>query len=240
MRFYVIYLMNMKSKILILEDESDINDLIAYHLKKKGYDVAQAFTVNEAHEKILRQKPALLVLDLMLSDMSGVKYCEQLKADKSTQDIAILMLTAKSEHEDILKGFEAGADDYVTKPFQVQEVIARIDAILRRVQSDFKKEAVFHYRDLEIHWERHKVYAKKKEVKLTLTEFNILKTLAQNQGCVLTRDRLLDAVSGDANVIDRTIDVHMQALRKKIGSAKNVVDQYIETIRGVGYRFRDE
>ena len=198
----------------------------------------QAKSAEEALPIINEQKPIMIILDLMLPKMSGLELCHKLKKESQTQDIPILMLTAKSEKEDIIKGLEMGADDYVTKPFDVREVVARVRALLRRKTSAHELgQPGFSYKKLKIDWERHKVYIHAQPISLTLMEFKILKCLIQNQGRVLTRDRLLDGVLGkEAAVVDRTIDVHIQSLRKKMGE-KN---QYIETIRGIGYRFRDE
>ena len=231
-------MLKTQSYILITEDESDIRELIAYHLEKNSFSVKQAKSAEEALPIINEQKPIMIILDLMLPKMSGLELCHKLKKESQTQDIPILMLTAKSEKEDIIKGLEMGADDYVTKPFDVREVVARVRALLRRKTSAHELgQPGFSYKKLKIDWERHKVYIHAQPISLTLMEFKILKCLIQNQGRVLTRDRLLDGVLGkEAAVVDRTIDVHIQSLRKKMGE-KN---QYIETIRGIGYRFRDE
>ena len=231
-------MLEIGSYILIIEDESDISELIAYHLEKNSFSVKQAKSAEEALTIIDEQKPMMIILDLMLPKMPGLELCRKLKAESQTKDISILMLTAKSEKEDIIKGLEMGADDYVTKPFDVREVVARVRALLRRKTSAHELgQPGFSYKKLKIDWERHKVYIHAQPISLTLMEFKILKCLIQNQGRVLTRDRLLDGVLGkEAAVVDRTIDVHIQSLRKKMGE-KN---QYIETIRGIGYRFMDE
>ena len=231
-------MLEISSYILIIEDESDIRELVTYHLEKNSFSVKQAKSAEEALTIIDEQKPMMIILDLMLPKMPGLELCSKLKRESQTKDISILMLTAKSEKEDIIKGLEMGADDYVTKPFDVREVVARVRALLRRKTSAHELgQPGFSYKKLKIDWERHKVYIHAQPISLTLMEFKILKCLIQNQGRVLTRDRLLDGVLGkEAAVVDRTIDVHIQSLRKKIGE-KN---QYIETIRGIGYRFMDE
>jgi len=230
--------LEISSYILIIEDESDIRELVTYHLEKNSFSVKQAKSAEEALTIIDEQKPMMIILDLMLPKMPGLELCSKLKRESQTKDISILMLTAKSEKEDIIKGLEMGADDYVTKPFDVREVVARVRALLRRKASAHELgQPGFSYKKLKIDWERHKVYIHAQPISLTLMEFKILKCLIQNQGRVLTRDRLLDGVLGkEAAVVDRTIDVHIQSLRKKMGE-KN---QYIETIRGIGYRFMDE
>ena len=231
-------MLEISSYILIIEDESDIRELVTYHLEKNSFSVKQAKSAEEALTIIDEQKPMMIILDLMLPKMPGLELCSKLKRESQTKDISILMLTAKSEKEDIIKGLEMGADDYVTKPFDVREVVARVRALLRRKASAHELgQPGFSYKKLKIDWERHKVYIHAQPISLTLMEFKILKCLIQNQGRVLTRDRLLDGVLGkEAAVVDRTIDVHIQSLRKKMGE-KN---QYIETIRGIGYRFMDE
>lgn len=224
-------------KILIVEDEKDIGDLLSYHLKKEFFPVKQVKSAEEALLWLEEEKPLLIILDIMLPKMSGLEFCNKIKSNPKTKDIAVLILTAKSAKEDIVRGLQLGADDYVTKPFDISEIVARIKAILRRTSSRTVTEQEFKYASLRIHWARHKIYMNKKEIKLTLTEFKILKALIENHGRVLTRDRLLDEVTGgETVVIDRTIDVHIQSLRKKLGGG----DTYIETIRGIGYRFRDE
>jgi len=185
-------------------------------------------------KKISLQKPSLIILDLMLPKLSGLEFCKMIRGKSTLQDIPILMLTAKSSKEDIVQGLEMGADDYVTKPFDIKEVLARINTLLRRTSLHSEPtKSFFRYKDLHIEWEKYRVMKKEKECHLTLTEFKLLKTLIQNQGRVLTRDSLLTAMTGDEKVvIDRNIDVHITSLRKKIGP-------YIETIRGIGYRFED-
>ncbi|MBI2608998.1 MAG: response regulator transcription factor [Deltaproteobacteria bacterium] len=227
----------MKNHILIIEDEKDINDLLVYHLNKENFEVTQALNAEEGLKKITQKLPDLVILDLMLPQMSGLELCEELKTQENTKNMAVVMLTAKSETADIVYGLELGADDYITKPFDIREVVARLKAVLRRAFHKRKSEESFSYKGLKADWARHKIFVDKEEVHLTLTEFKILKALVENHGRVLTRDKLLDMVVGhDTAVIDRTIDVHILALRKKL---KNW-GQFIETIRGIGYRLQDE
>ncbi|MBI2027248.1 MAG: response regulator transcription factor [Deltaproteobacteria bacterium] len=226
-----------KDYILVVEDETSINDLIAYHLEKFHYEVQQALSAEEAMKYIEQKTPDMIVLDLMLPKMSGTEFCKVLKRSCETADIGILMLTAKSEKQDIIRGLDAGADDYLTKPFDIEELLARIKSILRRLKQRTSDAVIFSKGPLNIDWARHKIKVNDRSVKLTPTEYKILKTLIENQGRVLTRDRILDLVMGSGTVvIDRTIDVHVLGLRKKLG----VKNDFIETIRGVGYRFRDD
>lgn len=227
-------MLNNYLQILIVEDEKDIRELIAYHLEKASFQVKEVSSSEEALKSIDHKKPALMVLDLMLPKMSGLELCQKIKNNTSTKDIPILMLTAKSKKDDVVKGLELGADDYVIKPFDIAEVVARVKAILRRSNPNLDK-TIFSFKALKMDLEKHKVYVDQKEAALTLTEFKILKIMIQNQGRVLTRDQLMDLVVGKETVVtDRTIDVHMASLRKKI------IYPYIETVRGMGYRFQDE
>ena len=221
-------------KIVVVEDEKHIRELLAYHLEKNKYTTHAYASAEEARPVITTLAPHLIVLDLMLPKMSGLEFCKELKKNPKTKDMGILMLTAKSSKEDIIQGLELGADDYVTKPFDIKEVLARINTLLRRTSLHSEPtKSFFRYKDLHIEWEKYRVMKKEKQCHLTLTEFKLLKTLIQNQGRVLTRDSLLTAMTGDEKVvIDRNIDVHITSLRKKIGP-------YIETIRGIGYRFED-
>jgi len=226
-----------KLHIFIVEDERSINDLIAYHLEKHRYEVTQAFSAEEAQKHMERKIPDLVILDLMLPKMSGMEFCKILKQSKHTHNMGILMFTAKGEKYDIIRGLDAGADDYLSKPFDLEELIARVKALLRRLKQKNALSDSFSKNSLNIDWARHKVRVADKNIQLTLTEYKILKALIENQGRVLTRDRILDLVMGtDTVVIDRTIDVHILSLRKKLG----LKNDFIETIRGVGYRFRDD
>lgn len=216
-------------EILIVEDEQDLSRLLSYHLEKESFQTRGVRSAEEALEHLALFHPQLMVLDLMLPGMSGLELCKRIRENPKTKDILILMLTAKSKKEDIVKGLDCGADDYVAKPFDIREVVARIKAILRRMDMN---PSPFSYRALKVDWERHKIYFNQNEIYLTITEFKILRALIENQGRVLTRQRLID-FAVDGAVIERTIDVHMAALRKKLGPA------YIETIRGIGYRFQD-
>ena len=229
----VCQMQNDALSILIIEDEKDIRNLLAYHLKKNLFNPLEASHAEEALQKISLLKPHLIILDLMLPKTSGLDLCQLLKKNIATQNIPILMLTAESSKEDIVKGLELGADDYVTKPFDIKEVMARIKAILRRTHTPEKSLATFTHKELMIDWEKYRLHKNSQEIHITLTEFKLLKILTQYQGRVLTREQLLSALTGDEKVvIDRNIDVHITSLRKKIGP-------YIETVRGIGYRFQE-
>ncbi|OGQ18102.1 MAG: hypothetical protein A3B70_00330 [Deltaproteobacteria bacterium RIFCSPHIGHO2_02_FULL_40_11] len=223
-------------KIVVVEDEKHIRELLAYHLEKNKYTTHAYASAEEARPVITTLAPHLIVLDLMLPKMSGLEFCKELKKNPKTKDMGILMLTAKSSKEDIIQGLELGADDYVTKPFDIREVMARIHAILRRDSTKEEASFIFSYKDFKIDWERYQATQDKKELSFTQTEFKILKALTSHQGKVLTRDQLLDLINAQEKaVIDRNIDVHILSIRKKCGKDQN----HIETIRGIGYRFKD-
>ncbi len=226
-----------KEKILIIDDEKDIIKLISYNLEKEGYRIISALDGERGLEIIFKEKPDLIILDLMLPGLDGLELCKILKRNEETSSIPIIMLTAKGEEADIVVGLELGADDYITKPFSPRVLLARVKAVLRRVRDLKKEEKVIKINDLIIDLDKHIVTLKGKKLNLTLTEFNILKFLAQNRGRVFTRNQLLDKVwEGEGFVIDRTVDVHIRRIRQKLGEASF----FIETIRGVGYRFINE
>ena len=184
-----------------------------------------------------KERPSLIILDLMLPEMDGKDVCRALKADPNTQSIPILMLTAKAEEVDRVIGFELGADDYVTKPFSPRELVLRVKAIQRRKETPDERDKTILVGDLLIDIDRHQVFVKKKPISLTSTEFKLLVELITNRGRVQTRERLLDKVWGYTyEGYARTVDTHIRRLREKLGS----FGDSIETIRGVGYRFREE
>ncbi len=224
----------MKPYILIVEDESDIAESLQYNFKRERF-VTQ---IAESGEKGLRlaldekHPPSLILLDLMLPGMSGIELCRRLRREPLTKKIPIIMLTAKASEIDKLEGLDNGADDYITKPFSIKEVVARIRAVLRRTDTD----EVQSYKDkkLSVDFVDMRVYCKKKEIKLTRKEFALLTYLAKNSGRVATRENLLDNVWGYSYFGDtRTLDVHIRRLRKKLGEC----GKCIETVVGVGYRF---
>jgi len=224
-------------KILVVDDEEDLLELLRFNLAGEGFSVLCAATGEEALDKVKEDAPDLILLDLMLPGIDGLEVAGRLKSQATTKEIPIVMLTAKGEEGDIVKGLEMGADDYMTKPFSRKVLAARIRAVLRRRQEKPKDEdGVLAVHDLLIHPGRREVLVKAKPVELTFTEFGILNFLARRPGWVFTRSQIVDAVRGDEYfVTDRSVDVQIVGLRKKLGSAA----KYIETVRGVGYRFKE-
>lgn len=235
------------NKILVIEDESNIQELIKYNLEKNGYSVIIADNGTDGLEAAFANMPGLILLDLMLPGLDGLEVCKQLRMDKRTRRIPIIMLTAKSEEFDKVLGLELGADDYITKPFSIKELVARIRAALRRVNDDEAEDrtekpkgTILRVKDIEIDYEKYEVRKDNEKLVLTLKEFELLKMLVENRGKVLTRDFLLDKIWGyDYAGETRTVDVHIRHLRQKINDEEGS-NQMIETIRGVGYRFNDE
>jgi len=225
-----------KPTILVVDDEEDIRELISLNLKREGYEVRPVETGEEALAEARRGVASLIILDLMLPGIDGLEVCRKLKADPRTQLIPVVMLTAKGEESDIVTGLELGADDYVTKPFSGKVLVARVRRILRRKSEGAEKDAVVKIHELSLDPARREVMVGDKPVELTLTEFNILHTLARRPGRVFTRYQIVDAIHGDDYLVtDRAVDVQIVALRKKLGPCA----KYIETVRGVGYRFLD-
>jgi len=223
-------------KILIVEDERDVLDLLALHLRKAGFTISTTTDGAAGLQKARSERPALIILDLMLPKMPGLEICKILKSDPATHQIPIMMLTAKAEEIDRIVGLEFGADDYVTKPFSPREVVLRIRAIMRRADT---KEVEEHLAvgAIAIDAARHEVSVNGKQVNLTSLEFKLLRTLMERRGRVQARDRLLNDVWGYETVINtRTVDTHMRRLRRKLGKAAHV----IESVRGFGYRLRED
>ncbi len=221
--------------ILIIEDESDVADLLTLNLRKAGFRISTAADGASGLQNARDDRPDFIVLDLMLPKMSGLEVCRILKSDTATSQIPILMLTAKAEEVDRIVGLEFGADDYVTKPFSPREVVLRIKAILRRAEGGAEDERLS-AGSIVIDPARHEVSVHGKRVNLTSLEFKLLRTLMQRRGRVQARDRLLNDVWGYESVIDtRTVDTHVRRLRKKLGKAADA----IESVRGFGYRLRE-
>ncbi len=211
--------------------------MVEYHLKQSGFKVVKAFDGASGLERAQKERPGLIILDLMLPEMEGGDVCRALKANPLTQFIPILMLTAKAEEVDRIVGFELGADDYVIKPFSPRELVLRVKAILRRRGTPEEGGKVIQAGDLFIDADRHIASIKGTPIHLTSTEFKLLLELASNRGRVKTRGYLLDRVWGYTyEGYARTVDTHIRRLREKLGPAGD----WIETIRGVGYRFREE
>jgi two-component system phosphate regulon response regulator PhoB len=228
-----------KSRILIVEDEDGIRNLLALHLKREGHDVDAVKSSEDAQKMLRTQQYGLLVLDWMLPGESGVNLAKEIRA-KRDDDIPILMVTAKSDANDIVFGLESGADDYLTKPFDTSVLVARVRALLRRIRRSpaVKSEsAEIRLGDLIINGDTVEVICAGEKLSLTASEFKLLYTMAKNRGRVLTRDSLIAQVQGEGvAVVGRTIDTHVFGLRKKLG----VCGDLIETVRGIGYRVRAE
>lgn len=224
-------------KILIVDDEDHIVELLSYNLNNSGYRVISTNNGIDAVEIAKKEEPKLILLDLMIPGIDGLDVCKALRGDSVTKNIAIIMLTAKSEELDKILGLELGADDYITKPFSIRELLARIKAVLRRGNSKDKIQNNFDLGDICINFERREVIVKGNKIDLTLKEFELLEILVKNQGKILTRETLLDKIWGYEYIGEtRTVDVHIRYLRKKI-EVDDKNPKFIETIRGVGYRF---
>jgi two-component system phosphate regulon response regulator PhoB/two-component system alkaline phosphatase synthesis response regulator PhoP len=221
-------------KIFVVEDEKDILELIRMKLESAGF-VTKGFKTALPMLNLLKiEHPDLIILDLMLPDLDGMEVCLRIKKDKTTSAIPIVMLTARTDLEDKIKGLEYGADDYVTKPFESRELIARIKAILRRSEWENGKNVLSITEDFIIDFNHYEVWIKGKRIDLTLTEFKILQLLTKRPGWVYNRSQILDYLWGnDKIVIERTIDVHIRNLREKLGDYAYL----IRNIRGVGYQF---
>ncbi|MDV4151241.1 response regulator transcription factor [Clostridium sp. AL.422] len=224
-------------KILVVDDEDHIVELISYNLISSGYNVITANNGVDAVRLSKEENPSLILLDLMIPGLDGYDVCKAIRSDSNTKDISIIMLTAKGEELDKILGLELGADDYITKPFSIRELLARIKAILRRTKSSVDNEELYKSSEMSINFERREVNILDKKIDLTLKEFELLEILVKNRGKILTRETLLDKIWGYEYYGEtRTVDVHIRYLRKKIESDdKN--PKFIETIRGVGYRF---
>jgi two-component system alkaline phosphatase synthesis response regulator PhoP len=225
-----------KPTILVVDDEEDIVELVELNLSREGYKVLACGTGEQALEITHSKLPDLVILDLMLPGIDGLEVCRRLKNHPKTEQIPIIILSAKGEESDIVTGLELGADDYVTKPFSGKVLVARVRRVLRKAvtTADDKITIKIHY--LTIDPARRQVFSKNKPVNLTFTEFNILHILAKRPGLVFTRYQIVDALHGsDYLVTDRAVDVQIVSLRKKLGEC----GEYIETVRGVGYRFKD-
>jgi two-component system, OmpR family, alkaline phosphatase synthesis response regulator PhoP len=225
--------------ITLIEDEPDIQEIVAYNLKREGFQVNSAFTGEDGLALIERKRPDLILLDLMLPGIDGLEVCRRLRARSETRDVPIIIVSAKGEESDVVLGLGLGADDYISKPFSPREVIARVRAVLRRSQTKGNevvgKDIITHGL-LTIEPGKHKVTLNGEEIIFTASEFKMLSTLAVNPGRVFTREQLINQSLGEnVVVVDRNIDVHIRAIRKKLGEQNN----FIETIRGIGYRFKE-
>lgn len=227
-----------RKNIFVVEDEEDILELLRFHLTHEGYTVTTATTGEDAVKGIARKIPDLVLLDLMLPGLNGLEVCRILKKDPKTAGIPIVMVTAKGEESDVVVGLELGADDYITKPFSIKVLIARVRALLRRKREPPPDQNMpIRIHELEINPGRHEVLVKGKAIEMTFSELRILHFLASRPGWVFTREQIIDAVRGqDYAVTDRSIDVQIVGIRRKLGAKAD----YIETVRGVGYRFKEQ
>jgi DNA-binding response OmpR family regulator len=227
-----------KKSVLVVEDEEDILALLHFNLIKAGYHADCAADGEAALQAVAAKQPDLILLDLMLPGIDGLEICRRLRADAATSQIPIIMLTACGEEEDVVRGLELGADDYVTKPFSNKVLLARVQTVLRRrveLQQQTETDELIRGA-LRIHPGRNLVQVEGETVDLTFTEFRVLEALASRPGWVFTRYQIVNAVRGeDYAVTDRAVDVQIAGLRKKLGPCGH----YIETVRGVGYRFQE-
>lgn len=226
-----------KPKILLIEDEEDIAALIKLQAEISGYRLHAEVDGLNGFRAIEREKPDLIILDIMLPGQSGLDVCRKIKSNPELKNIPVIIISAKSEELDVVLGLELGADDYVAKPFSPKVLFSRVRAVMRRGKEPEKPPQSITFGVFSLDVDRYQIRKKDKQIPLTLSEFGILRRLLMNRGKVLTRNQLLDDVQNDdAFIVDRNIDVHIAALRRKLGPNF----QWIETVRGVGYRFKDE
>ncbi len=229
--------MAQKKKILLIEDDEDIGALIKLQAELSGYRLHVEVDGINGFLAVQREKPDLVILDIMLPGQNGFDVCRKIKNTAGLKNIPILILSAKGEELDVVLGLELGADDFVTKPFSPKVLFSRIKAILRRSKVPEKEDKTMSFGDFALEVDHYLLRKNDKVIPLTLSEFGILKRLLANKGNVLTRNQLLDDVNNDdAFIVDRNIDVHIASLRKKLGPAYN----WIDTVRGIGYRFKEK
>lgn len=221
-------------RILVVDDEPDILSILVYQLSREGFRVSTAVTGRSAVDTAIEETPDLVVLDLMLPELDGYEVLEQLRRHEETSDVPVILLTARTEEEERLRGFDTGADDYVTKPFSPRELVARVKALLRRTRAaPVESGRRLRHGPIEIDREAHRVYAGREEIELTRIEYRLLEVFLERRGRVQTRRQLLQAAwDTNARIETRTVDMHVARLRSKLGDAGAL----IETVRGVGYR----
>tara|TARA_B100001093_G_scaffold103676_1_gene95924 strand:+ start:965 stop:1651 length:687 start_codon:yes stop_codon:yes gene_type:complete len=225
----------MRLRVLIVEDEEALIEPLKYNFTKEGYIVDTAQDGEIALDKIFNKPPELILLDWMLPKISGMDLCKRIRNNKETKNIPIIMLTARGEENDRIQGLEMGADDYVTKPFSINELLARAKAVIKRARPIFAEEKIT-FCDISLNVATHKVFREDKEIKLGPTEFNLLRFFLENIDRVFSRDQLLNHVwKNDALVEPRTVDVHVRRLRKVLNT--NNKKDYIRTVRSAGYSF---
>ena len=226
-------------RILIVEDERGLTQSLSWTFAREGYEAVVAHDGQEGLRKAQTILPDVILLDLMLPGLGGLEVCRELRAGERTRDIPIIMITAKSEETDQVVGYSLGADDYVTKPFGVKALMARIKALQRRREGAGDPSSVVEYLGVRIDRVRHRAFANDGELNLTPTEFRLLECLVRQPGRAFSRAQLMDAAIGEGSIVlERTIDVHIKTLRKKLIAAGGA-GELIETVRGVGYRFRE-
>jgi two-component system, OmpR family, alkaline phosphatase synthesis response regulator PhoP len=226
-----------KPKLLLIEDEEDIAALLKLQAEISGYKLLIEVDGLNGYRAVEREKPDLVILDIMLPGQSGLDVCRKIKTNPELKNIPVIILSAKSEELDVILGLELGADDYVSKPFSPKILFSRVRAVLRRGKEPEKTVQSITFGPFTLEIDHYQLRKKDKQITLTLSEFGILRRLVQSKGKVLTRNQLLDDLqNSDAFVVDRNIDVHIASLRKKLGPNFRM----IETVRGVGYRFIDE
>ena len=229
--------MTQKKRVLLIEDEEDIAALIKLQAEIIGYKLHVEVDGINGYRAIEREKPDLVILDLMLPGENGLDVCRKMKNSNELKNIPVIILSAKGEELDVVLGLELGADDYVPKPFSPKVLFSRIKAVLRRGKEPEKPAKAIRFSDFTLDIDRYILKKTDRAIPLTLSEFGILRRLVSNRGKVLTRNQLLDDINNDdAFIVDRNIDVHIASLRKKLGPSF----EWIETVRGVGYRFREE
>jgi two-component system phosphate regulon response regulator PhoB len=224
-----------KARVLIVEDDRSLSDVLAYNLQQAGYDTSIARDGQDGLNQARHKNFDLIILDLMLPVVDGLEVCRRLRADATVRDMRIVMLTAKSEEADQVVGLAIGADDYVTKPFSVKVLLERVKALLRRRSTELDDRKIVASHGVIVDRHRHSAMAGESPLQLTRSEFSLLDTLIRQPGRAFTRSELIDSALGETIVLERTIDVHIRSLRRKLDRHAEL----IETVRGVGYRFRD-
>ncbi len=222
------------AKVLIVEDERDLQQVLQFNFQQAGHEVLVAGSGSDGLRLAREHHPDLILLDVMLPDILGTEVCRMVKSDPASSSIPVVMLTAKGEEQDRVEGFELGADDYVTKPFSVRELLLRVNAVLRRTKANPSEDEQIVFGRLRIDQEAHRAWVDDEEIELSALEFRLLLALYERRNRVQSRSSLLDGVWGvTADVTTRTVDTHVKRLREKLGAAR----VYVETVRGVGYRF---
>lgn len=227
----------MKKKVLVVDDEINIVELLTMNLEKNGFEVISCLTGEESLKLCSSEVPDIIILDLMLPGIDGLEVCKRIRSQKETARIPIIMLTAKAQESDMIIGLELGADDYITKPFSVRELITRIKVVLRRIDEKIEEDtSIIRIHDIEVDTEKHIITKNGQKIDLTLKEFKIFRSLAENYEKVLSREYLLKEISSEDIMSElRSIDVHITNIRKKFKNMDSGWD-FIETIRGIGYK----